>query len=276
MLPTFNYREQPSPGDAQFIFLNEWGSPHPPRPNSKGEALCPSPKGRCCPDGGGRGPGAPATAGLGGVVGWGVEAGDLEPKSNSRACGPAVVGPAPYLGCSWEAAGRRGRSPGGAAGGRGGAEVNPGVVVGSGYFPLQRRGKEESGPGGQCPWLVRLVVRERRLRAGQGRAPWRPQASGARWRGSSGRGGAAGQLRGGSHSEEGTSTQARAETPTSLPTLPSQTGTLRSKESEEFFWLRSRYDLAAELVPQRAYQPGRGPSTWRGGPQGGEGSCRRL
>lgn len=64
--------------------------------------------------------------------------------------------------------------------------------------------------------------------------------------------------------------------PTSLPTPPSQTGTLRSKESEEFFWLRSRYDLAAELAPQRAYQPGRGPSTWGGGPQGGEGSCRRL
>lgn len=158
----------------------------------------------------------------------------------------------------------------------GGAEVNPGVVVGSDYFPLQRRGKEESGPSGQWPWLVRLVVRERRLRAGQCRAPWRPQASGARWRGSAGRGGAAGQLRGGSHSEEGTSTQARAETPTSLPTPPSQTGTLRSKESEEFFWLRSRYDLAAELAPQRAYQPGRGPSTWGGGPQGGEGSCRRL
>ena len=159
---------------------------------------------------------------------------------------------------------------------RGGRGYPGGVVVGSGYFPLKRRGKEESGPGGQCPWPFRLIVRERRLRAGQGRAPWRPQASGARWRGAAGRGGAAGQLRGGSHREEGTSTQARAEPPTSPPTPPSQTGTLRSKESEEFFWLRSRYDLGAELVPQRAYQPGRGPPTWRGGPQGGEGGCRRL
>ncbi|XP_025127012.3 uncharacterized protein LOC112580837 [Bubalus bubalis] len=118
----------------------------------------------------GRGPGAAATAGLFGEQGKGSGCGSWrpgEPKSNSRAGGRAVAGAAPLGvlrgGCGQaEEESRRSCGPAG---------VNPGVVVGSGYFPLKRRGKEESGPGGQCLWLVRLVLRGRRLAAGQGRAP---------------------------------------------------------------------------------------------------------
>lgn len=118
----------------------------------------------------GRGPGAAATAGLFGEQGRGSGCGSWrpgEPKSNSRAGGRAVAGAAPLGvlrgGCGQ--AGEESRRSCGPAG------VNPGVVVGSGYFPLKRRGKEESGPGGQCLWLVRVVHRGRRLAAGQGRAP---------------------------------------------------------------------------------------------------------
>ena len=114
----------------------------------------------------GRGPGAAATAGLFGGPGEG--SGETwEPKSSSRAGGPAVAGAAPLGGLRGACgqAGEESRRSCGPAG------VNPGVVVGSGYFPLKRRGKEESGSGGQCPWLVRLVLRGSRLGAGQGRAP---------------------------------------------------------------------------------------------------------
>lgn len=114
----------------------------------------------------GRGPGAAATAGLFGEQGKGSGCGSWrpkEPKSNSRAGGRAVAGAAP-LGVLRGGCGKAGEESRRSCGPAG---VNPGVVVGSGYFPLKRRGKEESGPGGQCPWLVRLVYRGRRLAAGR-------------------------------------------------------------------------------------------------------------
>lgn len=112
----------------------------------------------------------PWGCGQGGTV-WGAGGSAVgrpgEPKSSSRAGGPAVAGAAALGGLRGGCgqAGEESRRSCGPAG------VNPGVVVGSGYFPLKRRGKEESGPGGQCPWLVRLVHQGSRLGAGQGRAP---------------------------------------------------------------------------------------------------------
>lgn len=170
-----------------------------------------------------------------------VEAGDpREPKSNSRAGGRAVAGAAP-LRVLGKLQGRQGRSPGGAAGRQG---FNPGVVVRSGYFPLKREGeRRESGPGGQCPWLVRLVYRERR-RLAAGRRRVERGAEGDRVRGGP-RGAAA----------LGQGTRCKRAQDSDVPAdAPSQTGSLRSKASEGKGPLGSR----------RQDRPAAGLSTGRG------------
>ena len=80
-----------------------------------------------------------------------MEAGELEPKSNSRACGPAVVGAAPHRGYSREAAGRRGRSPGGAAGGQRLPGRSSGRVR---LLPFKKKGKG----GVRSWWAVSVAV----------------------------------------------------------------------------------------------------------------------
>lgn len=217
----------------------------------------------------GRGPGAAATAGLFGEQGRGSGCGSWrpgEPKSHSRAGGRAVAGAAPLGvlrgGCGQ--AGEESRRSCGPAG------VNPGVVVGSGYFPLKRRGKEESGTGGQCLWLVRVVHRGRRLAAGQGRAPGslRQVERGAEGTGcAEGPRGAAG-LRQGPRCKRAQDSDVPADAP--FPDRHTEVQGERRRETP--LGSRRQDGPAAGLstVGEREVPP------WRGGSQGGERGCWRL